>query len=48
MPDGMAVPACHRCQRPVLEAELPGRSVCSVLIFATDSKLPSGELWASL
>lgn len=49
MPDRMALgPPAIAATGPVLEAELLGRSVCSGLIFAIDSKLPSGELWASL
>lgn len=49
MPDWMALcPPDITATGPVLEAELQGRSVCSGLIFAIDSKLPSGELWASL
>lgn len=49
MPDWMALcsPAIAAAG-PVLEAQLLGQSVCSVLIFAIDSKLPSGELCASL
>ena len=43
MPNWMALClAAIAATGPVLEAELRGQSVCSVLTSANDSKLPSG------